>query len=121
MTNRNCEEEWKFEFIKSRINTRENSTLMFSTVAVSLSLVFLSLIIGQENSTIIDLTSLCLNVSQQPNSYGITALYLICQNWSAIRSILFVVGIIITLSGISYREVTIFLTDREDHNLLRRC
>lgn len=119
---REREEDWRFEFLKSRINTRENSTLMFSTVTVSVSLIVLSLIIGQENLISTYLLSIYLSISQQSNLHPIILLsHLIYHNWQTVRTTLYIVGIITISSGILYREITIFLTDREDHRFLERC
>jgi len=117
------EEEWEFEFLKSRINTRENSTLMFSTVAVSVSLLFLSLIIGQENSINIGLLSLYFSAIETLSSNNLRYLVgvssLIYQNWQSVKNLLFWTGLITIASGISYREITIFFTDREDYKRLK--
>jgi hypothetical protein len=95
----------EFEYVKDRVNTREGSTLAFSTVTVSVSVVFLAILISKEGSMLSSLilgNTLVLESVLTPNFWP----------W--------LIGITITSFGILYREVTIFGIDMNDYRILRK-
>lgn len=109
------ENQRNFEYLNSRIHTRESSTLVFSTVTVSASLVLLGILIGLENPFVIlpPIYSILLNV---PDSLG--TMYLIYENFLNSNNWLFWVGVIPIIIGIFYREITIHYTDKKDYDAL---
>lgn len=104
-----------FEYLNNRIHTRETSTLMFTTVAVSASLLLLGILIGIENpfNMLTSLYSILMDVTS-PNM-SLSIMYLFYEFFQNLNSWLFWFGILIVSLGIIYREITIFFADKKDY------
>lgn len=105
-----------FEYLNSRVHTRESSTLMFSTVAVSASLILLGILIGLENPLNV-ISTLHPSLQTIPDAYGL--MYILYKFYQNSYNWLVVVGILTTSFGIFYREITSFTIEKEDYNRLK--
>jgi len=111
-------EERTFIYLNSRVHTRETSTLMFTTVAASASLLLLGILLGMENPIV---TPILLSSQALPINWQLFNLYIL-ESYRAFLSsnnLLTLLGILTIILGIAYREVTIFFIDRDDNRFLR--
>jgi len=108
-----------FEYLNTRIHTRESSTLTFATVTFSASLLFLGLVVGMENPLSITsvLGLLTAPANLQPFVAGL--LYDSYKIFQGLNILLTSVGLIILILGFIYREVTIRTIDYDDYKTLK--
>lgn len=102
-----------FEVINARVHTREASTLTFTTVAVSASLLLLGILMGMENPFYITtLLSLQFIPAGSLLFWGRIYELWIFQN---LNNLIFWIGLLVIFTGIIYREFTGCAIDDKDY------
>jgi len=104
----------EFQYLNTRIHTREHSTLTIATVAASASLICFTLYVQQKTELLSLPFQSTINIQQQLVNF-----LLLIQNRCEMIYLIGILGFSLALLGVLYREVTVFTIDIKDYNALR--